>query len=147
MTFTRAELEHFAAKERDRFEDLLKDFVEVPSVSADPAHKPDVERVRRAGRRDAPARSAAAPSSSACRAAAPSCSARFDSGPAHPTVTVYNHLDVQPASKETEPWRTRAVRLHEGGRHLSRPRHHRRQGPGAHGAARRRARRSRRACR
>jgi acetylornithine deacetylase/succinyl-diaminopimelate desuccinylase-like protein len=26
-------------------------------------------------------------------------------GPA-PTVTVYNHLDVQPASKETEPWRS-----------------------------------------
>ena len=26
--------------------------------------------------------------------------------PAHPTVTVYNHLDVQPASKETEPWRS-----------------------------------------
>ena len=23
-----------------------------------------------------------------------------------PTVTVYNHVDVQPASKETEPWET-----------------------------------------
>ena len=23
-----------------------------------------------------------------------------------PTVTVYNHMDVQPASKETEPWNT-----------------------------------------
>ena len=30
----------------------------------------------------------------------------FDCGPGRPTVTVYNHLDVQPASKETEPWRT-----------------------------------------
>jgi len=49
MTFTRAELEHFADKERDRFEDMLKDFVEVPSVSADPAHKPDVERCAELG--------------------------------------------------------------------------------------------------
>ncbi len=30
----------------------------------------------------------------------------FDAGPGRPTVTVYNHLDVQPASKETEPWET-----------------------------------------
>ena len=49
MTFTRAELEHFAAKERDRFEDLLKDFVEVASVSADPAHKRDIERCAELG--------------------------------------------------------------------------------------------------
>ena len=31
---------------------------------------------------------------------------RFDSGSDLPTVTVYNHLDVQPASRETEPWDT-----------------------------------------
>jgi len=43
MAFTRPELERFAAKERDRFEDLLEDFVEIASVSADPAHKADVE--------------------------------------------------------------------------------------------------------
>lgn len=30
----------------------------------------------------------------------------FDAGPSLPTVTVYNHLDVQPASRETEPWDT-----------------------------------------
>jgi acetylornithine deacetylase/succinyl-diaminopimelate desuccinylase-like protein len=30
----------------------------------------------------------------------------FSAGNAAPTVTVYNHLDVQPASKETEPWRS-----------------------------------------
>src|SRR5213076_3181507 len=31
---------------------------------------------------------------------------RFDVGGNAPTVTVYNHLDVQPASRETEPWTT-----------------------------------------
>jgi acetylornithine deacetylase/succinyl-diaminopimelate desuccinylase-like protein len=30
----------------------------------------------------------------------------FGNDPGRPTVTVYNHLDVQPASRETEPWRT-----------------------------------------
>jgi acetylornithine deacetylase/succinyl-diaminopimelate desuccinylase-like protein len=31
---------------------------------------------------------------------------KWGDDPARPTVTVYNHLDVQPASKETEPWDT-----------------------------------------
>jgi hypothetical protein len=39
MPFTRPELERFAAKERERFEETLKGFVEVPSISADPDHK------------------------------------------------------------------------------------------------------------
>src|SRR5205814_584116 len=29
---------------------------------------------------------------------------RFDSRSDAPTLTVYNHLDVQPASRDTEPW-------------------------------------------
>src|SRR5262249_4735745 len=32
--------------------------------------------------------------------------ARFDTGANRPTVTVYNHMDVQPASRQTEPWTT-----------------------------------------
>src|SRR5205085_784694 len=31
---------------------------------------------------------------------------RFDVDRKAPTVTVYNHLDVQPASRDTEPWKT-----------------------------------------
>ncbi|HET8796760.1 MAG TPA: M20/M25/M40 family metallo-hydrolase, partial [Thermoanaerobaculia bacterium] len=30
----------------------------------------------------------------------------FSAGKNAPTVTLYNHMDVQPASRETEPWRT-----------------------------------------
>ena len=30
----------------------------------------------------------------------------FGSAKGRPTLTIYNHLDVVPASKETEPWRT-----------------------------------------
>jgi acetylornithine deacetylase/succinyl-diaminopimelate desuccinylase-like protein len=114
MAFSRTELDHFAAKERDRFEDMLKDFVEVASVSADPAHKPDVERcaelagatLRALGGR---AELHRAPGGS------PVVLGSFDAGPGRPTVTVYNHLDVQPASKETEPWRTEPFRLTKQG--------------------------------
>jgi acetylornithine deacetylase/succinyl-diaminopimelate desuccinylase-like protein len=105
MTLTRQALEDFARRERAGFEDLLRDLVEVPSVSADPAHRGDIERVaelaaatiRRFGGR---AEQYRVPDGN------PIVLGAFDTGPDRPTVTVYNHLDVQPASKETEPWET-----------------------------------------
>jgi acetylornithine deacetylase/succinyl-diaminopimelate desuccinylase-like protein len=105
MAFERRELQEFARRERGAFESLLAEFVEVPSVSADPDRKADVERVaelavatlRRFG---ATAEVYRVPGGS------PIVLGSFDSGPGRPTVTVYNHLDVQPASKTTEPWRT-----------------------------------------
>ena len=136
MAFSRNELDHFAAKERDRFEDMLKDFVEVPSVSADPVHKPDVERCAELG---AATLRALGGRAELYRAPGgnPVVLGTFDAGPGRPTITVYNHLDVQPASKETEPWRTEPFRFTKQGDTLLRPRHDRRQGSGAHGAARR----------
>ena len=105
MTFTRPGLERFAARERSRFEDLLQDFVEIPSVSADPARKGDIEACAELG--------AATIRSFGGRAELhrvpggnPVVLGSFDAGPGKPTVTVYNHLDVQPASRETEPWKT-----------------------------------------
>ena len=38
--------------------------------------------------------------------AIPLCMRVFGNDKSLPTVTVYNHMDVQPASKETEPWDT-----------------------------------------
>ena len=136
MAISRNELDHFAAKERDRFEDMLKDFVEVPSVSADPAHKPDVERCAELGAATLRALGGRA-EIHRVQGGSPVVLGAFDAGPGRPTITVYNHLDVQPASKETEPWRTEPFRLTKQGDTLLRPRHHRRQGPGAHGASRR----------
>ena len=106
MAFSRPQLERFAARERDRFEDMLKDFVEVPSVSADPARKPDVERVAELGAATLRRSWAGAPSCYRVPGGSPVVLGSFDSGPERPTITVYNHLDVQPASKETEPWRS-----------------------------------------
>lgn len=104
MAFTRSTLERFAAKERSRFEELLEDFVGIPSVSADPTRHADIEQcaelaaatIRAFGGRADLHR---VPGGN------PIVLGSFDIGPGKPTVTVYNHLDVQPASKETEPWK------------------------------------------
>ena len=105
MTFTRSQLQQYATNARGQFEHLLKEFVEIPSVSADPAHKADLERCAELGPpRCAP--SAAAPRSTASPAAARRARLVRIGARAGPTITVYNHLDVVPASKETEPWRT-----------------------------------------
>src|SRR5215510_1790445 len=105
MAFTRPRLNQFAAKHRSRFAQLLKDFVEIPSVSADPDHKKDLERcgelglatVRAFGGRADIHRVPGGP---------PVVLGSFEAGKGRPTLTIYNHLDVVPASKETEPWRT-----------------------------------------
>jgi len=105
MALTRPELEQFAKKERGNFEKLLKEFVEIPSVSADPDRKADLERcaelgletVRAMGGRAEIHRVPDGP---------PVVLGSFGSAKGRPTLTIYNHLDVVPASKETEPWRT-----------------------------------------
>lgn len=114
MVFTRPELERFAAKERGRFEDLLKDFVEVPSVSADPDRKADVERCAELGAATIRAFGGRA-DIHRVPGGNPIVLGSFESVKGRPTVTVYNHLDVQPASKETEPWRTEPFKFTKQG--------------------------------
>ncbi|HVQ31524.1 MAG TPA: M20/M25/M40 family metallo-hydrolase, partial [Vicinamibacteria bacterium] len=105
MQLTKAGLFDFARRHRDEFETLLAEFVAVPTVSADPAHRGDIERgadlaaatLRRFGAEVRQFR---------VEGGSPVLHAVFGNDPALPTVTVYNHMDVQPASKETEPWET-----------------------------------------
>ncbi len=105
MALTRATLEAYATTSKDRFEQLLKEFVEIPSVSADPDRKRDLERcaelavetVRSFGGKADVYRVPGGP---------PVVLGSFECGKGCPTLTIYNHLDVVPASRETEPWRT-----------------------------------------
>ncbi|HKR60522.1 MAG TPA: M20/M25/M40 family metallo-hydrolase, partial [Pyrinomonadaceae bacterium] len=101
----RDQLFKFAKTHRQQYEDLLKQFVETPTVSCDPAHAEDikkgvdltVETLRRfGGKTDVYQVSKGNPVVHGI----------FGNDPSLPTVTVYNHIDVQPASKETEPWKT-----------------------------------------
>jgi len=96
------ELFTWAAGEKKTFEATLKQFVDVPTVSAQPENKKDMERgvelavetIRRFG-----GTAEVFPTSGY-----PIVQGTFESGKGLPTVTVYNHMDVQPASRETEPW-------------------------------------------
>jgi acetylornithine deacetylase/succinyl-diaminopimelate desuccinylase-like protein len=100
---SRDSLVSFAKTHRDEYETLLRDFVETPTVSVDPAHAGDiakgvemvVETFTRFGAQAEVHRT---------NKGYPSVHAKFHAGKNLPTVTVYNHMDVQPASKETEPW-------------------------------------------
>ena len=114
MVFTRPELERFAAKERNRFEELLKHFVEVPSISADPERKADVEQCAELGAATIRAFGGRA-EIHRVPGGNPMVLGSFGSEKGRPTVTVYNHLDVQPASKETEPWRTEPFKFTKQG--------------------------------
>lgn len=120
MAFTRSELQQYATKARGHFEQLLKDFVEIPSVSADPDRKGDLERcaelglatIRAFGGRADIHRIPDGP---------PVVLGSFGSGKGRSTLTIYNHLDVVPASKETEPWRTEPFTfVRQGDKYLGR---------------------------
>src|SRR6185295_9348310 len=95
----------FAKQHRDEYEALLKQFVETPTVSCDPSHAEDiragldltVETLRRFGGKADIYK---------VKKGNPLVHAVFGTSKNVPTVTVYNHIDVQPASKETEPWDT-----------------------------------------
>ncbi|HKG99056.1 MAG TPA: M20/M25/M40 family metallo-hydrolase [Pyrinomonadaceae bacterium] len=104
-TLKRDSLLSFANSHREEYESLLRRFVETPTVSVDPGHLDDIRKgveltvetlegfggkaeVYRADRGN------------------PVIHGVFGNNPSLPTVTVYNHIDVQPASKETEPWDT-----------------------------------------
>src|SRR5688500_11703396 len=101
----RAELFSFTRNHREEYEELLRQFVETPTVSVDPAHAEDirkgvdltVETLRSFGGKADVYR---------VDNGNPVVHGVFGEDMNRPTVTVYNHIDVQPASKETEPWET-----------------------------------------
>jgi acetylornithine deacetylase/succinyl-diaminopimelate desuccinylase-like protein len=101
----RDQLFSLAKTRRNEYEALLKRFVETPTVSVDPVHAEDirkgvdltVETFRKFG---------STPEVYEIKNGNPVVHAVFGTDKNLPTVTVYNHVDVQPASKETEPWDT-----------------------------------------
>lgn len=100
----KSELQAFARSERDSFERVLKQFVEIPTVSSDPARQRDIRRCAELAAQTI--RDFGGEPKILETAGNPIIHGRFDADNGAPTVTVYNHLDVQPASRETEPWDT-----------------------------------------
>ena len=104
-TLKRDTLLSFANSHREEYETLLRRFVELPTVSVDPGHLDDikkgveltVETIEGFGGKTEVYRA---------EKGNPVVHGVFGNEKGRPTVTVYNHIDVQPASKETEPWDT-----------------------------------------
>jgi acetylornithine deacetylase/succinyl-diaminopimelate desuccinylase-like protein len=94
---TREALQVFADSRRIAFEAELRTLVEIPSVSSDPGRLPDIRRCAEAAvdlfRRYGGQAELLETSGN------PLVLGRFDLDPGYPTVTVYNHLDVQPANE------------------------------------------------
>lgn len=104
-TLTRENLLSFANDHRDEYEELLRRFVETPTVSVDPNHLDDIRKgveltVETLEKFGGKAQVFKADKGN------PIVHGIFGEDSSRPTVTVYNHIDVQPASKETEPWET-----------------------------------------
>jgi acetylornithine deacetylase/succinyl-diaminopimelate desuccinylase-like protein len=100
--FSKESLQKYAADKRAEFEQILEKIVEIPTVSVEPDRKPEVKR----GAEYAVSllESFGAKAKLYETAGHPIVYGRFDRGDDLPTVTVYNHLDVQPA--EGDDWKT-----------------------------------------
>ncbi len=95
----------FAEKMKEKFEEILRRFVEIPSVSADPAHKDDMFRLAEEAKRVIEEFGGKARIWQTD--GFPIVYGGFEHSPSAPTILFYNHLDVQPADEpewETEPF-------------------------------------------
>ncbi len=110
-------IESYTQSVRGRFEDRLCHMVEIPTVSMDPAHRTDIERGAQAAAvllRECGATAEVVPTSGN-----PVVVGEFRAGASYPTLTIYNHMDVQPA-QEPE-WRQEPFKfIKEDGRYFGR---------------------------
>lgn len=80
---------------RTEFEERLAAMVETPSVSSDPDHQPDIIRCGELAAEYL--REAGAEAEPVATAGNPVVFGSLVTDPKNPTVTIYNHIDVQPA--------------------------------------------------
>lgn len=102
---------------RKSFEQHLKELVDIPSVSADPAHKEDMVRC---GEHAAGIIKGMGGSAELIKTDGnPVLVAEFVSDKEHPTVTIYNHIDVQPA--DPDEWNSHPFQMKvDGDKYLGR---------------------------
>jgi acetylornithine deacetylase/succinyl-diaminopimelate desuccinylase-like protein len=98
-------LSRFANDHREEFEELLRKFVEIPTISVDPLHANDIKRGVELTADTIKSFGGSVEVYQADKGN-PVIHGVFGTNSGRPSVTVYNHMDVQPASKETEPWDT-----------------------------------------
>jgi len=111
MSDHQSQVRTYIQDHRTTFEDLLGQMVEVPSVSSDIAHAPDMHRMAQLAVQYLEEFGAKA--SIVKTSGFPSVSGEWVAGRQYPSLTIYNHLDVQPA-KEPE-WRQSPFAFHKEG--------------------------------
>ena len=90
-------LDSYVETVRPRFEEMLGQMVELPSISMEPAHAPDIHRTANLAVEFL--RELGADAHIVDTGGYPVVSGGWTTGAKYPTVTVYNHLDVQPAQE------------------------------------------------
>ena len=90
-------LESYIRSVRPRFEDMLGQAVEIPSVSSDPERGNDIARMATLAAQYL--RSLGARARIVTTKGYPVVSGGWQMGKQYPTLTIYNHLDVQPAQE------------------------------------------------
>ena len=111
------DLESYISDARGEFESVLADLVQIPTVSSDPERAKDVRRGAEAAAQVL--RGFGADAQVVETAGHPVVWGKMDSSPSHPTLIVYNHMDVQPA-QEPEWVRDPFTFAIEGDRYLGR---------------------------
>ncbi len=91
------DLESYISDARGEFESVLADLVQIPTVSSDPERAKDVRRGAEAAAQVL--RGFGADAQVVETAGHPVVWGKMGSSPSHPTLIVYNHMDVQPAQE------------------------------------------------
>lgn len=92
------DIDQYINSVRKSYESDLESFVNIPSVSADPAHKKDIEKMAQTAA--ALLKKYGAKSEIIKTNGNPVVFGQFEYAPDASTLTIYNHLDVQPAAAE-----------------------------------------------
>jgi acetylornithine deacetylase/succinyl-diaminopimelate desuccinylase-like protein len=115
----RKTLDAYAERHRAAYESALATLVEIPSVSSDPARARDVARVAHAAAELVQTRGGTA--RVVQTGGHPLVVGEFRGRRGAPTLTLYNHLDVVPADRDAEGWRTDPFQLtRKDGRYFGR---------------------------
>jgi acetylornithine deacetylase/succinyl-diaminopimelate desuccinylase-like protein len=113
----KSDIDQYVQSVQPEFEEKLREWVEIPTISAEPEHRPDIERGAEAAVQYL--RSLGAEAEALPTPGNPVVVGKFVTGAARPTVTIYNHLDVQPANEPQ--WKRPPFVFHkEGNRYIGR---------------------------
>jgi len=113
----KSDIDRYIEASQPEFEAKLREWVEIPTISAEPEHHSDIQRGAEAAAEYL--RSLGADAEIVLTPGNPVVIGRFITGPNRPTVTIYNHLDVQPANEPQ--WQRAPFVFHkEGSKYIGR---------------------------